>query len=149
MGTGRNGPMNKLITSITVLVFVPTIAFGSCDVKDFTKSTVNGVVEQVRNIERNVYSLDRGVRVCSIGLEAKINGKWVDATDNYTFGPDMTENDACSMALDKAKLIAVKVSSPEKLNNTTTVNCGNKPGPVTGQWERIDDKFILPWLMEN
>jgi hypothetical protein len=91
-----------------------------CDYEQAVKSNWQHSIERVGKIERNVFPYVDDTRKCVMKFEVVIDGKEHYTSGTYVFGPDATENYACSQATIKAKK---DIISPEVLTAKTEMNC--------------------------
>ena len=101
------------------------LALGAADclIQSETVAKSTGVVEAQRALDVSVKPLFQRHRKCIAELEVKVAGKWLTAKGSHVFGPSTSEDDACEMAVAKAKLAALQKNSAETLHNTTNLDC--------------------------
>ena len=56
-------------------------------------------------------------------VQAKIKDKWYSATANHVFTADMSENDACNRAINRAKENILTTQIPEMIEGKKQLNC--------------------------
>ena len=103
---------------------------------EFTKT-----IESTKSIKRKVYPYIEDARKCVMAMEIKIDGTWYNTNGMFTFGPDMSENEACKNAEQRAKEKIIRKVSPEVLTSKTDMVCKkeevkiveNNPKPIVNQ----------------
>ena len=84
----------------------------ACDYISDDKIEFQGSIESVRLIDRKVYPYDKvddtPVRVCVVNIESRIDGEWYSSEGKYIFGPDRSEDEACSLAENRAKVKVIR-----------------------------------------
>ena len=85
----------------------------TCKYTDKTVIKNKGIIEATRNEIRETRDYTEDKRVCAVGFEAKIDGKWYKTSDFYVFGPEISENSACKSAAKKAAIKALEKNSPQ------------------------------------
>ena len=79
----------------------------TCDYSDRTVVKTVGKIEKTRNFRKETADYAEEKRVCAVKFDAKIGNNWVETHDFYVFGPEMSENNACDKAKEKAKVKAL------------------------------------------
>jgi hypothetical protein len=116
--------LNKFI--LVMLLSTPALADSECTYVDETVIKTAGTIEQTRNYEYETAKYTDDKRVCAVKLDAKIGGKWIKTQDFYVFGPEMSQNEACSKAKDKAKVKALEEYVPQVITSNTNQHCREK-----------------------
>ena len=81
------------------------------------------LLQKIENIRRDSYPFKDGWRKCLVTLDAWIDGKKYETDGEFAYGPDMTENKACSIAEQRAKESIIKKVSPEMFSSRTDMIC--------------------------
>lgn len=119
---------------LVLLLLLPSLAFATespCDYDHKITGKFTKEIQKVDNIRREVFPHKDGARKCVITLNAWVDGNKHEGDGEFTFGPDITENKACSFAEQRAKENIIKRVSPEILSSSTNMSCGqNKRGIV-------------------
>ena len=123
-----------MIKKISVLCLLPTFVFATnpCEYDNQTTSTMQGTVESVIVKDKTVTEYFRETKKCKVLIKAKILGKWYMTSQDYIFTPDMSENEACQNAVNRAKERLLQKFVPETLESTKNLNCQD------GQLTEID-----------
>ena len=58
-----------------------------------------------------------------MSIEARVKGKWYPSKASYTFGPDMSQMDACGLAENRAKVKVMREVIPETLTGEKNLKC--------------------------
>jgi len=89
----------------------------SCDYSDKTIVKTVGKIDAIRDFEYKVADYAEEKRICAVSFDAKIDKNWVKTKNFYVFGPEMSQNEACDKAKDKAKVSALQDNTPQVINN--------------------------------
>ena len=99
----------------------------ACDYISDDKIEFQGSIESVRLIDRKVYPYDKvddtPVKVCVVNIESRIDGEWYSSEGKYIFGPDRSEDEACSLAENRAKVKVMREEIPETLVSKRNLSC--------------------------
>ena len=117
--------MKKLIAALC-LVSVPAMAETPCNYDHNVETQFTKSIDKSEVIDRKVFPYVDDTRKCIISMMITIDGKEYPGSGDFVFGPDMSENAACSQAEQRAKLEVVRLVSPEILNAKTDMNCSIK-----------------------
>ena len=131
--------LNKII--IAMVLSTPALADSECTYVDKTVVQTTGTIEQTRNYEYETAQYTEEKRVCAVKLDVKIGKKWVKTQDFYIFGPEMSQNEACSKAKDKAKVKALEEHVPQIVTNNTDQHCKEKIVTVDKKPKIIEKKI--------
>ena len=80
----------------------------TCDYSDRTVVKTVGKIEKTRNFRKETADYAEEKRVCAVKFDAKIGKNWVETHYFYVFVPEMSENNACDKAKEKAKVKALE-----------------------------------------
>lgn len=88
-------------------------------------------IEKSEVVKRLIIDLDKEkeLQSCRITVKGTIDGKEYEESGMFTFGPEMSRNDACGHAEDRAKERLLSLNSPQVFNGSSTMKCGQQPGP--------------------
>ena len=89
----------------------------ACDYKSNDKVVFEGNIESVRLIDKKVYPYVDDTRICSVEIESRIEGEWYPSKSKYIFGSEMSEDTACSLAENRAKVKVMRKIIPETLTS--------------------------------
>ena len=114
-----------MIKKIGVLCLLPSFVFATnpCEYDNQTTSTMQGTVDSVIVKDKTVTEYFRETKKCKVLIKAKILGKWYMTSQDYIFTPDMSENEACKNAINKAKDDLLKKYVPEFIESKQNLNC--------------------------
>ena len=113
--------LNKI--AMAMLLCSPAFAESECEYIDMTHVKTIGNIEQTRNYEQETAHYAEEKRVCAVKIDVKIGKNWVKTQDFYVFGPEMSQNDACNKAKDKAKIKALEKFNPQVVTNNVKQQC--------------------------
>ena len=121
---------NKLLATALAVPLVFSIgplqaltADKNCDYTDTTVSKTAGTITATRNYKSATADYSENHRVCVVKFDANIDGKWQKAHANYIFGPNLSQNDACEKAKEKAKVKVLEKHAPVVINSNTQNKC--------------------------
>ena len=106
-----------------LLIANNAIASTPCDYDYKINSEYTKTIESTKNFNRKVFPYIEDARKCVVSMEIKIDNKWYDTNGMFTFGPDMSENEACKNAEKRAKEKIIRKVSPEILTAKTDMVC--------------------------
>lgn len=121
-----------------------------CQYSDKTSVKTMGKIDEIRNFSYTIHdNSDKNTpnfgenRVCAVKMDVKIDETWHEVGNWYMFGPDISQNDACEIAKDKAKVYALQKHVPQIVESETEHGCeetiGERPKPV----EIIVEKEVI------
>jgi hypothetical protein len=120
-------PVNRLaLATLAALVISSSTAYAleaKCNYTDKTVAKTTGIIESTRNFRRETAVYAEEKRVCAVKIDVKIDENWQEAKGFYIFGPNMSENEACDKALNKAKVAALQQHAPEEIDSETEHVC--------------------------
>ena len=79
--------------------------------------------ESVRLIDKKVYPYVEDTRICTMHIRITNKGEWYPSKAKYIFGSDMSEDTACSLAENRAKVKVMREKLPEKLRSKRNLSC--------------------------
>ena len=82
----------------------------ACDYESNDEIQFEGSIESVRLIDKKVYPYVEDTRICTMHIESRISGEWYPSKAKYIFGSDMSEDTACSLAENRAKVYNLWIS---------------------------------------
>ena len=95
----------------------------ACDYESNDVIQYEGSIESVRVIDKKVYPYVEDTRICTMHIESRIKGEWYSSRGKYIFGSDMSEDTACSLAENRAKVKVMREKLPEKLTSKRNLSC--------------------------
>ena len=95
----------------------------ACDYESDDLIQYEGHIESVRVIDKKVYPYVEDTRICTMHIESRISGEWYPSKAKYIFGSDMSEDTACSLAENRAKVKVMREKLPEKLTSKRNLSC--------------------------
>ena len=79
-------------------------------------------------------------KVC-FHARSNIDGKWYDANGSYIFGPNLSQNEGCKKADDRAKEDVLRLAAPEVVTGQKYLNCHSGYRTVDLVPEKEDNKI--------
>ena len=95
----------------------------ACDYESNDLIQYEGSIESVRVIDKKVYPYVEDTRICTMHIESRIKSEWYSSRGKYIFGSDMSEDTACSLAENRAKVKVMREKLPEKLTSKRNLSC--------------------------
>ena len=95
----------------------------ACDYESNDEVQFEGNIESVRLIDKKVYPYVEDTRICTMHIESRIKGEWYPSKAKYIFGSEMSEDTACSLAENRAKVKVMREKLPEKLTSKRNLSC--------------------------
>ena len=95
----------------------------ACDYESDDLIQYEGHIESVRVIDKKVYPYVEDTRICTMHIESRIDGEWYSSKSKYIFGSEMSEDTACSLAENRAKVKVMREKLPEKLTSKRNLSC--------------------------
>lgn len=110
---------------VLTLLSSTALAETPCDYKVNDTITYKGSIESVRLISKDIQENPKikDIRKCIVSIEARVDGKWHPSKGEYTFGPDMSQVDACTHAEDRAKKKVMREVIPETMTSEKNLKC--------------------------
>lgn len=120
--------MKNLLAVVTVLALSMSYTNASdaeCEYQSNVKSAYEQKVDKVDIINRRVvkYPIEGNFRQCILKLRMTIGGSTHPLTESYVFGPDMTENQACELAVFKGVETIQRAHSKRVFKVEQKYNC--------------------------
>jgi hypothetical protein len=106
-------------------------------------------IDKVENIQKLVTPYLDDTRKCSITLDAWVDGTKHNTSGHFTFTPDMSENDGCRHAEQRAKENLIRKVSPEILSADTKMKCGNGTQQAQQNSSPYPSGTIIPLNPQN
>ena len=96
-----------------------------CDYSSKSKVIYEGKLESVRLIKKSIQINPqiKDVQKCVMSIEARVKGKWYPSKGEYMFSPDMSQEDACGLAENRAKVKVMREIIPETLKSEKNLKC--------------------------
>ena len=118
---------NKILTTFlcTLLTTSALATEAPCDYSSKSKVIYEGKLESVRLIKKSIQINPQieDVQKCVMSIEARVKGKWYPSKGEYMFGPDMSQEDACGLAENRAKVKVMREVIPETLKSEKNLKC--------------------------
>ena len=117
---------NKILTTfLSTLLTTSALADAPCNFSSKDKVIYEGKIESVRLINKKIQSNPKvkDVLKCVVSIEARVKGIWHSSKGEYMFGPDMSQEDACGLAENRAKVKVMREVIPETLKSEKNLKC--------------------------
>ena len=113
----------KILPFILLTTTVSAAAPCNFDSKDSV--IYEGKLESIRLIKKDIQFNPqiKDVLKCVMSIEARVKGKWYPSKGEYMFGPDMSQEDACGLAENRAKVKVMREVIPETLKSEKNLKC--------------------------
>ena len=108
------------------ILFTTTVsAAAPCDFDSKDSVIYEGKLESVRLIKKDIQFNPqiKDVLKCVMSIEARVKGKWYPSKGEYMFGPDMSQEEACGLAENRAKVKVMREVIPETLKSEKNLKC--------------------------
>ena len=99
--------VHSIFKILPLILFTTTVsAAAPCDFNSKDSVIYEGTLESVRFIKKDIQFNPqiKDVLKCVMSIEARVKGKWYPSKGEYMFGPDMSQEDACGLAENRAKV---------------------------------------------
>ena len=108
-----------------ILLTTTVSAAAPCDFDSKDSVIYEGKLESVRLIKKDIQFNPqiKDVLKCVMSIEARVKGKWYPSKGEYMFGPDMSQEDACGLAENRAKVKVMREIIPETLKSEKNLKC--------------------------
>ena len=94
-----------------------------CDYSSNVMTTYKGQIDKYVVESRQVFPYYEDTKKCVVTIQAKVQKKWYAETADYIYTPDMSQNEACSNAITKAKENILNMLVPEMLEGKKQLSC--------------------------
>ena len=118
--------VHSIFKILPLIVFTTTVsAAAPCDFNSKDSVIYEGTLESVRLIKKDIQFNPqiKDVLKCVMSIEARVKGKWYPSKGEYMFGPDMSQEDACGLAENRAKVKVMREVIPETLKSEKNLKC--------------------------
>ena len=108
-----------------ILLTTTVSAAAPCDFDSKDSVIYEGKLESIRLIKKDIQFNPqiKDVLKCVMSIEARVKGKWYPSKGEYMFGPDMSQEDACGLAENRAKVKVMREIIPETLKSEKNLKC--------------------------
>ena len=118
--------VHSIFKFLPLILFTTTVsAAAPCDFDSKDSVIYEGKLESVRLIKKDIQFNPqiKDVLKCVMSIEARVKGKWYPSKGEYMFGPDMSQEDACGLAENRAKVKVMREVIPETLKSEKNLKC--------------------------
>ena len=118
--------VHSIFKILPLILFTTTVsAAAPCDFDSKDSVIYEGKLESVRLIKKDIQFNPqiKDVLKCVMSIEARVKGKWYPSKGEYMFGPDMSQEDACGLAENRAKVKVMREIIPETLKSEKNLKC--------------------------
>ena len=118
--------VHSIFKILPLILFTTTVsAAAPCNFDSKDSVIYEGKLESVRLIKKDIQFNPqiKDVLKCVMSIEARVKGKWYPSKGEYMFGPDMSQEDACGLAENRAKVKVMREIIPETLKSEKNLKC--------------------------
>ena len=118
--------VHSIFKILPLILFTTTVsAAAPCNFDSKDSVIYEGKLESVRLIKKDIQFNPqiKDVLKCVMSIEARVKGKWYPSKGEYMFGPDMSQEDACGLAENRAKVKVMREVIPETLKSEKNLKC--------------------------
>tara|TARA_B100000446_G_C10383811_1_gene281235 strand:- start:171 stop:644 length:474 start_codon:yes stop_codon:yes gene_type:complete len=118
--------VHSIFKILPFILFTTTVsAAAPCNFDSKDSVIYEGKLESVRLIKKDIQFNPqiKDVLKCVMSIEARVKGKWYPSKGEYMFGPDMSQEDACGLAENRAKVKVMREVIPETLKSEKNLKC--------------------------
>tara|TARA_Y100000815_G_C13128418_1_gene419608 strand:- start:59 stop:532 length:474 start_codon:yes stop_codon:yes gene_type:complete len=118
--------VHSIFKILPFILFTTTVsAAAPCNFDSKDSVIYEGKLESVRLIKKDIQFNPqiKDVLKCVMSIEARVKGKWYPSKGEYMFGPDMSQEDACGLAENRAKVKVMREIIPETLKSEKNLKC--------------------------
>jgi len=118
--------VHSIFKILPFILFTTTVsAAAPCDFDSKDSVIYEGKLESIRLIKKDIQFNPqiKDVLKCVMSIEARVKGKWYPSKGEYMFGPDMSQEDACGLAENRAKVKVMREVIPETLKSEKNLKC--------------------------
>ena len=98
----------------------------NCNYSDKTQVESVGTIDGVRDYNSKATDYAEEKRICAVTFDAKVGEKWYKTKGFYIYGPEMSQNEACNKAKDKAKVKVLEQHTPQLVTSDVEHTCTEK-----------------------
>ena len=118
--------VHSIFKILPFILFTTTVsAAAPCNFDSKDSVIYEGKLESVRLIKKDIQFNPqiKDVLKCVMSIEARVKGKWYPSKGEYMFGPDMSQEEACGLAENRAKVKVMREVIPETLKSEKNLKC--------------------------
>ena len=118
--------VHSIFKILPLILFTTTVsAAAPCNFDSKDSVIYEGTLESIRLIKKDIQFNPqiKDVLKCVMSIEARVKGKWYPSKGEYMFGPDMSQEDACGLAENRAKVKVMREIIPETLKSEKNLKC--------------------------
>ena len=118
--------VHSIFKILPLILFTTTVsAAAPCNFDSKDSVIYEGKLESVRLIKKDIQFNPqiKDVLKCVMSIEARVKGKWYPSKGEYMFGSDMSQEDACGLAENRAKVKVMREVIPETLKSEKNLKC--------------------------
>ena len=129
------------LTGAIATAFYPGFAFSTCEYQSKTNLTYQKEIQSIKNFNKEVKDHTNNTRQCNVNMSIKVDGKWYDAEGSYIYGPNLSENEGCNKADERAKEDVLRLVAPEIVTGQKYLNCHTGKRVVDLVPDMVDNKI--------
>jgi len=118
--------VHSIVKILPFILFTTTaVADAPCNFDSKDEVIYEGTIESIRLIKKDIQANPqiKDVLKCVMSIEARVKGKWYPSQGEYMFSPDMSQENACELAENRAKVKVMREIIPETLKSEKNLKC--------------------------
>jgi len=108
------------------------------------KSKTRGRIEKIHVDNKQIVRVNNEIGKCVVNIQGYDGVRWYPGKAEYWFTPDLSANQACDKAQERAKVQIIQSVFPHQVDATTSLTCKMKDGKIIKQPKPIDKEFWTP-----
>jgi len=116
----------KITKTVLALTLLSTTALATetpCDFNTNDQTIYEGTIDSVRVVDKKVEKYVADTFKCTMSIEGRVRGQWYPANASYIYGPDVSQENACTNAENRAKKSILRKFVPETLKSEKNLKC--------------------------
>ena len=108
-----------------ILITTTAIADAPCNFDSKDEVIYEGTIESIRLIKKDIQANPqiKDVLKCVMSIEARVKDKWYPSQGEYMFSPNMSQENACELAENRAKVKVMREVIPETVKSEKNLKC--------------------------
>lgn len=127
---------------------VSVLAQQECVMQEKATSKMSNIISEIKGITRDVSKFGDGQLKCTVRFQAKIDADWHNAQGEYVWDGDRTFNEACGIAVNRAKKDLTLKVKPSTIESEETLVCSDdakaNPLKIAKEGDLVDPARLRP-----
>jgi len=118
--------VHSIVKILPFILFTNTaVADAPCNFDSKDEVIYEGTIESIRLIKKDIQANPqiKDVLKCVMSIEARVKGKWYPSQGEYMISPNMSQENACELAENRAKVKVMREIIPETLKSEKNLKC--------------------------